>query len=102
MTNKEYFLSLSKEEREKCATLLKNHPLNNYIDWDSFFEGEDGNEMNYVFGDKIYDDELGEIIILEEIEKDEEDYYLIYIVEDSLFATIPNSSMVNSYGVVED
>ena len=100
MTNKEYYLSLNDKGKQDFENTCKEHPLNEYIDWEAFFDSEDGNEMHFVAAEKEYDEELGDIIILKELTENNEDYLLVFIVNDTLFAKIADTSCLLNREVV--
>ena len=89
MTNKEYFDSLSSVERRKCMTQYFDHPLFKYIDWKSFFASEDGNEMDFVMGEKVYYEDFGDVYILNAETRECEDYVFAYVVSSGAFMILP-------------
>lgn len=90
MTNGEAYKTLNDREREEFRKVYGDHPLADYIDWDSYYESENGNAMDFVNCLDSYVDEDGNtILVLEEVVEDDMDYYLIFDCDEGSFMKVP-------------
>lgn len=91
-TNGKNYNELSPEEKEVFVDMYKNHPLNNYIDWESYYNSENGNALDFVKCiDKYKDEEEKEVFVLEKTVIDEHDYLLIFVCEENSFYKVPDN-----------
>ncbi len=91
MTNIQELKSMVGETREKFLSAYENHPLKDYIDWDSFFESDDGNEMHFLCCYDVFVDENDMTNIILEYFSDDEglDYMLTYVIDEDCFYEVP-------------
>lgn len=90
MSNKDYIETLSEKRKNKCINTYLNHPLYKYIDWEAFFNSEDGNEMHFLNALDVYSDSEDNVYyVLEEQSIDGVDYKLCFVNND--FLLIPLS-----------
>lgn len=59
MTNYEQRKNIPPHQKEECERLYREHPLAEYIEWQKYFESDDGNEMHFVKAIDVYSDENG-------------------------------------------
>lgn len=79
MTNGELFKQLSERDKAKFRKLYSKHPLSEYIDWDAFYDSDNGNALDFVMClEKTTNDEGNTILVLKEIQEDGEDYKLAF------------------------
>ena len=91
VTNNVELQSMIPVIQNEYKKVYENHPLKDYIDWDSFLNSTDGNEMHFLCAEKIFIDENDKTNIILESFSDENglDYNKVYIVEDDSFYDIP-------------
>lgn len=104
-TNGEFFKSLSTEEKVKFREQYGKHPLRDFIDWQEFYNSQDGNELDFVkciekttmVIDNVFDEEIQEekeVIILLEFMEDDTEYQLVYVIDENAFYKIPKPTLV--------
>ena len=95
MTNKEYLNTLSPEKRAECEKTYSKgvYPLYDYIDWNAYWNSEDGNALHFLNYVRKYKDEFDReyVVLKEDIVKDDMDYMLVYSFTDDEFQYIPMS-----------
>ena len=90
MTNGEAYNILTDKERADCFKVYDNHPLTDYIDWDSYYESENGNALDFVNClDRFVDEDNGTVFVLEEFVEDDMDYCLVYVCALNAFFVVP-------------
>lgn len=74
MTNREHLATLNAEDRKECEATYsrERHPLYDYIDWDAYWDNEDGNEMHFLRKLDEYTDEFDKKYAVLKQELDEE------------------------------
>lgn len=104
-TNGDFFKGLSKEDKIKFREQYGRHPLRDFIDWQEFYNSENGNELDFVkciektkmVIDNMFDEEVQEekdVIILLEFIDDDTEYQLVYVIDDDTFYKIPKPTPV--------
>lgn len=85
MTNREAYNNLSENEKTKYNRIYSRHPLAPYIDWQAFYDSEDGNTMHFVDCIEIREINDEKIYLLQK----NEDMYYAYNSTTNEFVNIP-------------
>ncbi len=90
MTNAEHFATLSPEQKAEYRKVYESHPLYNYIDWDAFFDSDNGYTLDFVRCESSYENDDGNLVlVLDTITENDEDYKLEYICGENMFQKNP-------------
>lgn len=90
MTNGEMYSTLTVGEQIEFRKVYNEHPLADYIDWDSYYKSENGNALDFVnYISKYTDDNGNTVFVLEECVEDDMDYCLIFVCGDNTFYKVP-------------
>lgn len=86
------FENLSFEEQNVFLKQYGEYPLKDYVDWESYYNSDDGNVMNFVHCIGECRNDNGErLLILDRLTIDDSDYMLVYNCEDNSFYTMPDT-----------
>ena len=93
VTNGEAFRQLNDEQKAMFRETYRNHPLTDYIDWDAFYESENGNALDFVKCiEKTVDESGNDVFFLERIQEDDMDYKLMFVCGENIFVKEPDDS----------
>lgn len=110
MTNREKINCLPPERQKRALACYQKgvHPLYDFINWESWFDSEEPNELNFLNKIKDFTDELGKkyVVLEEDVIIDGSDYmhvfvygenrHLMLVQNDELYDAI-NSGTFNQY-----
>lgn len=96
-TNGNAFQKLDNTQKEAFRETYRNHPLADFIDWDAFYESQNGNTLDFVKCIDKYKDENGNtVFFLKQIQEDDMDYKLLFVCGENCFIKEPDDSSSES------